>query len=97
MKEENDIHIKKGLISITRINQELQEKDSGKNSRNQESDKNCKKKRIRQEVKKIKNQSRRQEHKNLVWRGISCFVRQDSVYKNITRRSRSVFSGKNLV
>jgi hypothetical protein len=88
MKEENDIHIKKGLISITRINQELQEKDSGKNSRNQESDRNCK---------KIKNQSRRQEHKNLAWRGISCLVRQDSVYKNTTRRSRSVFSGKNLV
>jgi hypothetical protein len=43
-----------------------------------------------------KNQSRIQEHKNLVWRGISCLTRQDCIYKNLARRSRSNLSGKNL-
>jgi hypothetical protein len=52
-----------------------------KNSRKQESYKNCKKK---------KNQTRIQEHKNL---GLA---RQDWVYMNLARKSRSVFSGKNL-
>jgi len=51
MQGENHIDIKTGLICITRINQEPQEKDSGKNSRKQEPCKNCKKKRISQENK----------------------------------------------
>ena len=53
--------------------------------------------RIMQELQENKNQTRIQEHKNLAWRDISCLSSQDSVYKNLVRKSRSVFPGKNLV
>jgi len=56
-----------------------------------------KKKRIMQELQEKKNQARIQEHKNLGWREISCLTSQDSVYMDLARKSRSVFSGKNLV
>jgi hypothetical protein len=51
-KGNNHIDVKTDLIFITRINQQLQEKDSGKN---------CKKKTVRQEVKKKRIS---QEYKN---------------------------------
>jgi hypothetical protein len=85
MKRGNRIDVYKGFICITRIRQELQEQDSGKNLRKKESCKNYKKNRIRQ------------EHKNLGWREISCLVSQDSGYMDLARKSRSLFSGKNLV
>ena len=53
--------------------------------------------RIMQELQENKNQTRIQEHKNLAWRDISCLISQDSVYMNLARKTRSVFSGKNLV
>ena len=66
-------------------------------SRKKEADKKYKKKESDKNSKKNKNQARKQEHKNLVWRDKSCLARQDSVYKNLDRRSRSVFPGKILV
>jgi hypothetical protein len=51
MQRENHIDVKTSLICNTRMTQEPQEKDSGKNSRKQEPCKNCKKKRISQEYK----------------------------------------------
>ena len=44
-----------------------------------------------------KNQARIIEHKILVWRSISCLARQDCIYTNLVRKSRSAFPGKNLV
>ncbi len=51
MKTGGRIDAYKGFSHITRIRQELQEQDSGKNLRIKESYKNYKKKRIRQEFK----------------------------------------------
>jgi hypothetical protein len=52
---------------------------------------------VRQEIKKKKNQARKQEYKNLFWRVISCLASQDSVYTNLARKIRSLFSDKILV
>ncbi len=83
------------------VSQELgknpRKQESCRDSREQESWKNCKKKRIRQELQKPKIQTRSQEHKNLGWRVISCLASQDWIYMSLARKSRSVFSGKNLV
>ncbi len=54
-------------------------------------------KRIRQEFQEKKNQARIQEHKNLGWRRTSCLASQDSVYMDLARKARSLFSDKNLV
>ena len=53
--------------------------------------------RIMPELQEDKNQVRIQEHKNLAWRDISCLASQDCIYTNLARKSRSVFSDKNLV
>ena len=72
-----------------RIRQEFPDKkESGKKVKKKEPGKN---------VKKKKNQTRIQEHKNLAWRDNSCLASHDSVYMDLARKSRSVFSGKNLV
>jgi hypothetical protein len=42
-------------------------------------------------ISRKKNQARTQEYKNLAWWDFSWLASQDSVYKNTTRRSRSVF------
>jgi len=55
------------------------------------------KKRIIQELQEKKNQARIEEYKNLDWRGTSCLASQDSVYMDLARKSRSVFSDKNLI
>jgi hypothetical protein len=60
-------------------------------SQKKESDKNLKKKESGKIVKRTQNQARTQEYKNLAWWDFSWLARQDSVYKNTTRRSRSVF------
>jgi hypothetical protein len=50
-----------------------------------------------QELQEKKNQARIQEHKNLGWQVTSCLASQDSVYMDLARKLRSVFSDKNLV
>ncbi len=56
-----------------------------------------KKKKSGKKSKKKKNQARIQEHKNLGWRRTSCLASQDSVYMDLARKARSLFSDKNLV
>ena len=75
----------------------VRKQESCQNGKKQESYQKSKKTRIMQEWQEHKNQTRIQEHKNLAWRDISCLISQDSVYTNLARKTRSVFSGKNLV
>ena len=84
----------KDFVKMARI---VRKQESCQNGKKQESYQKSKKTRIMQELQEHKNQTRIQEHKNLAWRDISCLSSQDSVYKNLVRKSRSVFPGKNLV
>jgi hypothetical protein len=72
----------------TRFRQEFKKKRIMPEFQGKKSHKNSKKK---------KNQARSQEYKILAWRGNSCLASQDSVYMDLARKSRSVFSDKNLV
>ncbi len=87
-KGTNHIDVKTGVIFITRINQELQEKDSGKN---------CKKTRVRQEVKEKKESVKNTRTQESCQKIKISFYRQESCIEGIAKESCLIIKkNKNL-
>ncbi len=71
-------------------------KNKTRSSRKTRFGKNFKKARTRQEIQEKKESVRISRTQESCLKKISCLISQDSVYMNLARKSRSVFSDKNL-